>query len=164
VTSLLVLLLIVAGLPLLVRWLGRQRFWTGLRARIDADPAAELLRRHGLAGREAAAVTTAVERGRELDDPALRRAAVDLARLSLARDEPRGRPPSTGSRVVVLLVAGWATLVVAEGVFSLAFGRIGDVPWFTLFGAALVVSSPVRRGMRLRRAILLNADRPVGRE
>jgi hypothetical protein len=163
VTSLVVLLLLV-GLPLLVWQLGRQGGWSRLRNRLDADPATQLLRRHGLAGRDAAAVTTAVERGRKLEDPALRRAAVDLARLSLARDEPRLRRPPTGRRVVVVLVAVWVSLVVADAVFALAFGRFGDVNWFTLVGAALVVSSPVRRGLRLHRAIELNADRPVGRE
>ena len=162
-TSLLALLILV-GLPLLVRALGRQGYWTRLRTRMDADPVAELLRRHDLAGREAAEVTVAVERGRELDDPALRRAAVDLARLSLARDEPRRQQASTGQRVVVVLVAVWGSLVVADAVFSLAFGRFGDVNWFALLGAALVVSSPVRRGLRLHRAIELNADRPAGRE
>ena len=162
-TSLLALLILV-GLPLLLWELGRQGYWTRLRTRVDADPAAELLRRHDLAGREAAAVTTAVERGRELDDPALRRAAVDLARLSLARSQPSGNGTSWGSRVVVLLVAVWGTLVVADAGFALAFGRFGDVNWFTLVGAALVVSSPIRRGRRLHRAIALNADRPAGRE
>jgi len=163
VTSLLVLLLVV-GLPLLVWQLGRQGYWTRLRTRAHADPAAELLRRHELAGREAAAVTAAVERGRELDDPALRRAAVELARLSLARPEQRGGDTSWGSRIVVLLAAVWGTLVVADGAFALAFGRFGDVSWFTLAGAAMVISSPIRRGLRLHRAIALNADRPVGRE
>jgi hypothetical protein len=163
VTSFLALLIVV-GLPLLVWQLGRRGAWSGLRSRLDADPATQLLRRHGLAGRDAAAVTTAVERGRQLEDPALRRAAVDLARLSLARDEPRRRPSSAGQRVVVVLVAVWGSLVVADAVFSLAFGRFGDVNWLTLVGAALVVSSPVRRGLRLHRAIELNADRPVGRE
>jgi hypothetical protein len=163
VTSLLALLILV-GLPLLVWQLGRQGTWSRVRTRLDADPATQLLRRHGLAGREAAAVTTAVERGRQLEDPALRRAAVDLARLSLARDEPRRQRASTGQRVVVGLVAVWASLVVADAVFALAFGRFGDVNWFPLVGAALVVSSPVRRGLRLHRAIELNADRPVGRE
>jgi hypothetical protein len=163
VTSLLALLIVV-GLPLLVWQLGRRGAWTRMRTRLDADPATQLLRRHGLAGRDAAAVTTAVERGRQLDDPALRRAAVDLARLSLARDEPRRRRASTGQRAVVVLAAVWVSLVVADAVFALAFGRFGDVNWFTLVGAALVVSSPVRRGLRLHRAIELNADRPVGRE
>ena len=162
-TSLLALLLVV-GLPLLVWQLGRRGAWSNLRTRMDADPATQLLRRHGLAGRDAALVTTAVERGRQLEDPALRRAAVDLARLSLARDEPRRRPATAGQRVVVVLVAVWGSLVVADAVFSLAFGRFGDVNWLTLVGAALVVSSPVRRGLRLHRAIELNADRPVGRE
>ncbi|TFV77551.1 hypothetical protein E4P39_06155 [Blastococcus sp. CT_GayMR19] len=162
-TSLLALL-ILAGLPLLLWQLGRQGYWTRLRTRVDADPAAELLRRHDLAAREAAAVTTAVERGRELEDPALRRAAVDLARLSLARSQPRGSGTSWGSRVVVLLAAVWGTLVVADAGFALAFGRFADVNWFTLVGAALVFSSPIRRGIRLHRAIALNADRPAGRE
>jgi hypothetical protein len=163
VTSFLALLLVV-GLPLLVWHLARRGAFSTVRSRLDADPATQLLRRHGLAGREAAAVTTAVERGRRLEDPALRRAAVDLARLSLARYEPRRSPTSAGQRVVVALVAVWVSLVVADAVFSLAFGRFGDVSWFTLLGAALVVSSPVRRGLRLHRAIELNADRPVGRE
>jgi hypothetical protein len=163
VTSLLALLIVV-GLPLLLWQLGRQGYWTRLRTRVAADPAAELLRRHDLAAREAAAVTTAVERGRELEDPALRRAAVDLARLSLARSQPRGSETSGVSRVVVLLAAVWGTLVVADAVFALAFGRFGDVNWFTLVGAALVFSSPIRRGLRLHRAIALNADRPVARE
>ena len=157
-------LLILAGLPLLVWALGRQGYWTRLRTRMDADPVAELLRRHDLAGREAAEVTVAVERGRELDDPALRRAAVDLARLSLARVQPRGTEASWGSRVVVLLVAVWGSVVVADAVFELAFGRFGGVNWLTLVGAAFVVSAPIRRGLRLHRAITLNADRPVGRE
>jgi hypothetical protein len=163
VTSLLVLLVAV-GLPVLAWQFGRRGTWTRLRTRLDADPANQLLRRHGLAGREAAAVTSAVERGRQLQDPALRRAAVDLARLALARDEPRPRPVSMEQRVVVVLVAVWVSLVVADAVFALAFGRIGDVNWFPLLGAALVVSSPVRRGLRLHRAIELNSDRPVGRE
>jgi hypothetical protein len=163
VTSLLALLILV-GLPLLVWQLGRRGTWSRVRTRLEADPATQLLRRHGLAGREAAAVTTAVERGRQLEDPVLRRAAVDLARLSLARDEPRRSQASTGQRAVVVLVAVWGSLVVADAVFSLAFGRFGDVNWFALLGAALVVSSPVRRGLRLHRAIELNADRPVGRE
>ncbi len=162
-TSLLALLILV-GLPLLVWQLGRQGTWSRVRTRLDADPATQLLRRHGLAGREAAAVTTAVERGRRLEDPALRRAAVDLARLTLARDEPRRQRASSGQRVVVVLVAVWGSLVVADAVFALAFGRLGDVNWFPLVGAALVVSSPLRRGLRLHRAIELNADRPVGRE
>ena len=162
-TSLLVLLLVV-GLPLLIWQLGRQGYWARLRTRVDADPAAELLRQHDLAGREAAAVTAAVERGRELDDPALRRAAVDLARLSLARSQPRGTETSWGARVVVVLAAVWGTLVVADAGFALAFGRFGDVNWFTLVGAALVFSSPIRRGVRLHRAIALNADRPAARE
>ena len=160
----LVALLLVVGLPLLVWQLGRQGGWSRLRDRLDADPATQLLRRHGLAGREAAAVTTAVERGRQLQDPVLRRAAVDLARLSLARDEPRRRQASTGRRVVVVLVAVWVSLVVADAAFALAFGHFGDVNWLTLVGAAMVVSSPVRRGLRLHRAIELNADRPAGRE
>ena len=162
-TSLLVLLLVV-GLPLLVWLLARRGASSNLRTRLDADPATQLLRRHGLAGRDAAAVTAAVERGRQLQDPALRRAAVDLARLSLARDEPRRSQASTGQRAVVVMVAVWVSLVVVDAVFALAFGRFGDVNWFTLVGAALVVSSPLRRGLRLHRAIELNADRPVGRE
>ncbi len=157
-------LLVLVGLPLLVWALGRQGYWTRLRSRMDADPAAELMRRHELGAREAAAVTVAVERGRELDDPALRRAAVDLARLSLARVQPRGTEASWGSRVVVLLGAVWGSLVVADAVFELAFGRFGGVNWFTLAGAAFVVSSPIRRGLRLHRAIALNADRPVARD
>jgi hypothetical protein len=163
VTSFLALLIVV-GLPLLVWQLARRGAWSNVRTRLDADPATQLLRRHGLAGRDAAAVTAAVERGRQLEDPALRRAAVDLARLSLAREEPRRRRASAGQRVVVVLVAVWVSLVVADAVFALAFGRFGDVSWLTLIGAALVVSSPVRRGLRLHRAIELNADRPVGRE
>ena len=162
-TSFLALLLVV-GLPLLVWQLARRGALSNVRTRMDADPATQLLRRHGLAGREAAAVTSAVERGRQLEDPALRRAAVDLARLSLAREEPRRAHASMGQRAVVALVAVWVSLVVADAVFSLAFGRFGDVNWFTLLGAALVVSSPVRRGLRLHRAIELNAERPVGRE
>ena len=162
-TSLLAILVLV-GLPLLVWGLGRQGYWTRLRTRRDSDPATELLRRHGLAAREAAVVTTAVERGGQLDDPALRRAAVDLARLSLARHEPRHQRSSTGSRVGVLVVAVWGSLVVADGVFALSFGRFGDVNWFTLFWAAVVISSPIRRGLRLHRAIVLNADRPAARE
>ena len=162
-TSLLALL-ILAGLPLLLWQLGRQGYWARLRTRVDADPAAELLRRHDLAAREAAAVTTAVERGRELQDPALRRAAVELARLSLARSQPRGGETSWGSRVGVLLAAVWGTLVIADAGFALAFGRFGDVNWFTLGGAALVFSSPIRRGLRLHRAIALNADRPAAPE
>ena len=160
----LVALLILVGLPLLIWQLGRQGAWARLRTRLDADPATQLLRRHGLAGREAAAVTAAVERGRQLQDPVLRRAVVDLARLSLARDEPRRQQLSTGQRVVAVLVAVWVSLVVADAVFALAFGRFGDVNWLTLAGAGLVVSSPVRRGLRLHRAIELNADRPAGRE
>ncbi len=163
VTALFVLLLLV-GLPLLVRHLGRQGFGTRLRNHMDADPAADLLRRHGLAAREAALVTAAVDRGRELDDPALRRAAVDLARLSLARQEPRGTRAATGSVVVVLLVSVWGTLVVADAAFTLAFGRFGDVNWLPLLGAAVVFSSPIRRGFRLHRAIALNADRPAARD
>ena len=163
-TALFVLLLLLGGLPLLVRKLGRQGFWTGLRTRMEADPAADLLRRHGLAAPEAALVTAAVDRGRELDDPALRRAAVDLARLSLARQEPRGGQAATGSVVVLLLVSGWGTLVVADAAFALAFGRFADVSWITLAGAAFVLSSPIRRGFRLHRAIALNADRPEGRD
>lgn len=162
-TSLLALLLVV-GLPLLVWRLGRQGVWARLRTRMDADPANELLRRHGLDGREAAAVTGAVERGRKLEDPALRRAAVDLARLSLAREDPRRQRPSTGQLIVVVLASVWGSLVVAQAVFSLAFGRFGDVSWFTVVAAAMVISSPIRRGLRLHRAIELNADRPAGRE
>ena len=162
-TALFVLLLLV-GLPLLVRHLGRQGFWTRLRNRVDADPAAELLQRHGLAAREAALVTAAVDRGTELDDPALRRAAVDLARLSLARHEPRGRQGATGPIVVVLLVSVWGSLVVADAAFALAFGRVWDVNWLTLAGAAFLLSSPIRRGFRLHRAIALNADRPAARD
>jgi hypothetical protein len=59
VTSLLALLILL-GLPLLVWQLGRQGTWSRVRTRLDADPATQLLRRHGLAGREAAEVTTAV--------------------------------------------------------------------------------------------------------
>ena len=162
-TSLLALLIVV-GLPLLVWQLSRRGAWSTVRTRLDADPATQLLRRHGLAGREAAAVTTAVERGRQLENPPLRRAAVDLARLSLSRDEPSRSRASTRQRAVAVMVAVWVSLVVADAVFSLAFGRFGDVNWFALLGAALVVSSPVRRGLRLHRAIELNADRPVGRE
>lgn len=158
------LLLLLGGLPLLVRHLGRQGFWTRVRARVDADPAAELLQRHGLAAREAALVTAAVDRGRELDDPALRRAAVDLARLSLARREQRAAPGATGPVVVVLLVSVWGSLVVADAAFALAFGRLGEVNWFTLAGAAFLLSSPIRRGFRLHRAIALNADRPSARD
>ena len=161
-TSLLALLIVV-GLPLFLWQLGRQGYWTRLRTRVAADPAAELLRRHDLAAREAAAVTTAVERGRELDDPVLRRAAVDLARLSLTRSQPSGSGTSWGSGIVVLLAAAWGTLVVADAGFALAFGRFGDVNWFTLMGTALVFSSPIRRGVRLQRAIALNADRPAAR-
>lgn len=58
----------------------------------------------------------------------------------------------------------WGSLIVADGVFALAFGRFGDVNWFTLAGVAVVVSSPIRRGLRLHRAIVLNADRPAPRE
>ena len=158
--TMLVVLVLLVGLPLLVRQLGRQGFWARLRNRMDADPEAELLRRHGLAAREAALVTAAVDRGRELDDPALRRAAVDLARLSLSRHQPQG--PRSPAGPVVLLLSVWGTLVVADGAFALAFGRFGDVNWFTLVGAAFVFSSPIRRGLRLHRAIALNADRPVG--
>ena len=158
-TALILFLLLVGGLALLVRQLRREGYWTGLRARMDADPAAELLRRHGLAAGEAALVTAAVDRGRELDDPALRRAAVDLARLSLARYELRDPRSAPGSGLVVLLASGWGTLVVADGAFALAFGRFGDVNWFTLLGAAFLFSSPIRRGLRLQRAIALNADR-----
>ena len=163
-TALFVLLLLLVGLPLLVRHLGRQGFWTRLRTRMDADPTAELLQRHGLAAREAALVTAAVDRGRELDDPALRRAAVDLARLSLARQEPRAAQGATGPVVLVLLGSVWGTLVVADAAFALAFGRFGDVSWLTLAGAAFVLSSPIRRGFRLHRAIALNADRPAARD
>ena len=162
-TALFVLLLL-GGLPLLIRHLGRQGFWTGLRARMDADPAADLLQRHGLAAPEAALVTAAVDRGQELDDPVLRRAAVDLARLSLARQQPRGPRSAQGSVLLVLLVSVWGTLVVADAAFALAFGRFDDVSWLTVAGAAFVLSSPIRRGFRLHRAIALNADRPVARE
>ncbi|MFP5371646.1 MAG: hypothetical protein ACLGI3_12985 [Actinomycetes bacterium] len=162
-TALIVLLLLV-GLPLLVRRLGRQGLWTGLRARMAADPAAELLRQHGLAAREAAMVTAAVDRGRELDDPALRRAAVDLARLSLSRQQPSGTQGAAGPVAILLLVSVWVSLVLADAAFALAFGRLGDVNWFTLVGAAVVLSSPIRRGFRLHRAIALNADRPGARD
>ena len=162
-TPLLALLALV-GLGLLARELGRQGYWARLRARMEDDPAARLLQRHGLAGTDAAAVRTAVERGRKLDDPALRRAAVDLAHLSLTGPGPGGGPASAAGRAVVLAMAGWGSWVVADGVFALVFGGLADVNWFALLGAAVVLSSPVRRGLRLHRAAVLNADRPVARD
>jgi hypothetical protein len=150
---------IAVGLPLAAWWLGGRRFWGRLRPGQVKDPVGHLMREHGLAGAEAAQVMTAVGKGERLDDPRMRRAAVDLAKLRLEAfrnplmDTPRRRRIVTGSFVVLL--AGLVVLIgldVAEGDFDFPFGLVGVVA---------VLFSMHRQRRMLERAIVENSGAPV---
>jgi hypothetical protein len=145
---------LIIGLPLLAWWLGGRRFWARQEAR---DPAVEIMRRHGLTTAEAARVVAAVPRGSELEDPRMRAAAVELAQLTLAQVVPTWQDASTGRRVLLVLTSVWVLVVVANAAFAVAFGNLGDVSWFHLAGAAVIVGSPFWQSRRLRQTIALNA-------
>jgi hypothetical protein len=151
---------IAVGLPLVGWWLGGRRFWSRLRPGRVKDPLGHLLREHGLAGADAARVLTAVHQGGRLEDPRLRRAVVDLARLELEpyrnplMDYPRRRRVMTGLFAVTL--AGLAVLMavqIARGETDFPFGLIGVVGALALFH---------RHRRVLERAVEANSDVPAG--
>jgi hypothetical protein len=156
--------LLVLGVPLLAFWLGGRRVWARIEARGANDPAAEILRRHGLSTREAGEVVSAVTRGEALADPGQRAAAVELAELTLRNLYPRWQDASVTRRVFRVLAAVWAVSAVSALVFAVAFGRLGDVNWFVLPLIFSSVGTPLWQSWKLRRAVALNsgpADTPT---
>jgi hypothetical protein len=149
--------LLVLGVPLAAWWLGGRRFWARHDARAAGDPAAEIMRRHGLTTKEATQVVSAVPAGRELADPRMRAAAVELAELTLEQVLPRWHEASVGRRIVIAFSAVWVVVVLAGSVFVAVFEGLGEVSWFHLAGAAVVVGSPLWQSRKLRQTIALNS-------
>ena len=147
--------LIAAGLPLLGWRVGSRRFWSRLRPGRGPDPWGHFVRRHGLSVRDAHQVASAVEGGRQLSDPRLRRAAVDMADEALREGWPTR--PWLRATLMVLLAVLVLGFVLAAGA-SLVQGRPGDVQWWVVALWILLGVSTVRRRRHLRRAVELNSD------
>ncbi|WP_100500190.1 hypothetical protein [Geodermatophilus chilensis] len=157
-TSLIAVLVIAVGLPLLAWWVARRPYWSRLRPGAEPDPWRDLVRRHGLSAGEAARVATDVPRGLRLPDPRLRRAAVEWARELLDQEQLRlPRNPRTRGVVVVLVIV-WATTALGLLVFRIASGEGFDVDWFTVAVWIAAGVWGVRRRRALRRAVQLNDE------
>ena len=159
-TALIAVALIAVGLPLAAWWLGGRSFWSRLRRRPASDPWLDVLRRHRLTGAEAGRVISAVERGERLDDPRLRRAAVELAEQSLELSFPPWAGATRLQRVMVVVTVAWAALLVAHTVFALVLGDAGDVNWFPVLALVVAGGLRIRQGQRLHRAVRLNGEQP----
>jgi hypothetical protein len=153
------IVLLLVGLPLLAFWLGGRRFWSRLRPGRGADPWGDLVRAHGLSAGEAAAVNTAVARGRRLDDERLRRAAVAHARQALSGLQ--WREATRGQRALLVLVAVWLLLQVVGIVVQLVAGEPEDVSWGVVAALAVAVGATVVFRRRLHRAVALNSGPPA---
>ncbi|MFW3171446.1 hypothetical protein [Geodermatophilus sp. CPCC 206100] len=156
--ALIAALTIAVGLPLLAWWVGGRRFWGRLRGSAVPDPWRDLVQRHRLSAAEAARIATEVPRGRPLDEPRLRRAAVDWATRLLEQEAVRGpRNPRT-RRLVLAPVVCWASAVFAWLVHRVLSGRPEDVNWVSVAAWTLGAWWIVRRRRRLRRTIAVNAE------
>ncbi|SFT55553.1 hypothetical protein SAMN05660657_01494 [Geodermatophilus amargosae] len=153
------IVLLLVGLPLLAFWLGGRRSWSRLRPGRGADPWGDLVRAHGLSAGEAAAVSTAVARGRRLDDERLRRAAVAHARQALSGLQ--WREATRGQRVLLVLVAVWLLLQVVGIAVRLVAGEPEDVSWGVVAVLAVAVGATVVFRRRLHRAVALNSGPPA---
>ena len=146
--------LLLVGLPMLAWWVGGRRVWNRLIPGAEPDEHRDLARRHGLGPGDVVQVQEAVFRGREVADPRLRAAVVELAQ----RRAPARR--STARRWVTVLLACWVTAVVSWVGWLTAHGRWGDVNWVAavwwIGGGALAI----RRGVAVRRAVRLNSGPP----
>ena len=149
--------LLVLGVPLLAFWLGGRRVWARIEARGASDPAAEIMRRHGLSTREAGDVVSAVTRGEALADPGQRAAAVELAELTLRNLYPRWQDVSVTRRVFRALGAVWFVIVIAGLVFAVAFGRLGDVNWVPVPLILWSLIAPLWQIWKLRKAVAVNS-------
>lgn len=156
----LMVLLLLGGLPLLAWWLGGRKFWGRLTPGSGPDPWGDLVRRHRLSALEQTRVGSAVNRGQQLDDERLRRAAVDLAEQGLAQLGLRWAGGSRLQRVLLLLAIVWFVLLVSGVVFALTTGDLSDVPWLGIMTIVAVVGAPLWQRRNLRRAIELNGGPP----
>jgi Flp pilus assembly protein TadB len=149
---------IAVGLPLLAWWIGGRRFWSRLRGRADSDPWGDFVRRHRLSVAEAARIAAEVSRGRQLEDPRLRRAAVDWATRLLEQETLRAPRNARTRRLLLALLTCWASAVFAWLLYRVLTGRPEDVNWVSLVLWTAAAVWIVRRRRRLRRSIVLNAE------
>lgn len=159
--SVVAVLLVLVGLPLLLWWAaGLFRRDGSVAVRREAHPRTAATEAHGLTSGEADRVARAVTWGRALDDPRLRAAAVDWAQRVEAREQRRRErwPQLEGWLVVAVVVAGAG--VVAYAVFAVLQDRWGDVGWFSAARWLLFAGAGWRRRQGLARAIALNSDSP----
>ena len=147
--------LLAVGLPLLAWWVGGRRVWNRLRPGAEPDPWREAVRRHGLSAAEAAGLARDVTRGREFDDPRLRRAAVDWAGTVLAQETPR--PRTAVGRALVGLAIAWGLAVVGLVLYRVLTGRAEDVNWFSVLVYSLLAGWILRRRRGLRRTVAVNS-------
>lgn len=157
VVALIAVMLILIGLPLAAWWVGGRRFWGRLRPGAPRDPWGDLMREYRLTGGEMAEVSSALNRGRRLDDERLRRAAVAMAEASL-RIGPQWRHGSRGQRLFVLLAIAWVAGLAVGVVLALSTSTIAQVPWFGILAAMVVVGGAVWQRRMARRAIELNSE------
>ena len=151
------IVLLLLGVPLLAWWVGGRRFWGRLEARGVADPAAEIMRRHGLSTGEAAEVVSAVTRGQALEDPRQRAASVELAQLTLEQLFPRWEDASLGRRVIRVIGTLWLVTAVAGLVLAVAFGRLSDVDWLAVPLILSIGVAPLWHSRQLRKTVALNS-------
>jgi hypothetical protein len=152
-----IIALLVLGVPLLAWWIGGRRFWGRLEVRGGQDPASAILRRYGLTGGQASTVSTAVMRGRALDEPRQCAAAVELAQLMLDQLFPTWEHASTGRRAVRILAWLWVLTAVVGFAHVAVSDGLGDVNWFTVVLVMAGVVTPFVQRRRLRRTIELNS-------
>lgn len=147
---------ILVGLPLLAWWVGGRERWSRRDAeairRARVGPWTTFARERGLTWQQANDVQSAVARGQELEDPRLRRAAVEWARHTLERTSLRRRP------LLAALFVALAAGVVAATCLAIVGHDLRHVPWTGIVLLPLYVVQGVRIRRNLRRAIALNDD------
>jgi hypothetical protein len=158
VSTLIYVVLLMVGAPLLLWWVGTRRLFAVLRAGEGRDPLGDLAERHDLSRGQARRVVAEARRGERLDDPRLRRAAVDWASSHLEDEGFPAAAPTRTHQVMRALLAVWVACILGWLGYLVGSGQPERVSWPLLSVWVLIAVLVVRRRRGMRRAIEVNAE------